>query len=111
MRPLRTGAASGDIVRSYLGQLVQATSDFDPMENLLDDKFFKQAVGICLPLSSPMLRQPHLIPPEYELDGWTATLPERTGPVQVVPGEAAGHGKADARQPQSNQTGAAATPA
>ena len=46
--PVRTGVATSDIVRSYLGLLVQGKSDFDAIENLCGDKFFKQALGIGL---------------------------------------------------------------
>jgi hypothetical protein len=49
--------ATSDIVRSYLGLLVQGKSDFDAIENLRGDKFFKQALGIGLLPSSPTLRQ------------------------------------------------------
>jgi len=55
--PVRTGVASSDIVRSYLGLLVQGKSDFDAIENLRGDKFFRQALGIGLLPSSPTLRQ------------------------------------------------------
>ena len=55
--PVRTGVATSDIVRSYLGLLVQGKSDFDAIENLRGDKFFKQALGIGLLPSSPTLRQ------------------------------------------------------
>jgi hypothetical protein len=55
--PVRAGVASSDIVRSYLGLLVQGKSDFDAIENLRGDKFFKQALGIGLLPSSPTLRQ------------------------------------------------------
>jgi Transposase DDE domain group 1 len=55
--PVRTGVASSDIVRSYLGLLVQGKSDFDAIENLRGDKFFKQSLGIALLPSSPTLRQ------------------------------------------------------
>lgn len=55
--PVRTGVASSDIVRSYLGLLVQGKSDFDAIENLRGDKFFKQSLGIGLLPSSPTLRQ------------------------------------------------------
>ena len=55
--PVRTGVATSDIVRSYLGLLVQGKSDFDAIENLRGDKFFKQAMGIGLLPSSPTLRQ------------------------------------------------------
>jgi len=55
--PVRTGVAASDIVRSYLGLLVQGKSDFDAIENLRGDKFFKQSLGIGLLPSSPTLRQ------------------------------------------------------
>ena len=55
--PVRRGVASSDIVRSYLGLLVQGKSDFDAIENLRGDKFFKQSLGIGLLPSSPTLRQ------------------------------------------------------
>jgi hypothetical protein len=55
--PVRSGVASSDIVRSYLGLLVQGKSDFDAIENHRGDKFFKQALGIGLLPSSPTLRQ------------------------------------------------------
>lgn len=55
--PVRTGVASSDIVRSYVGLLVQGKSDFDAIENLRGDKFFKQSLGIGLLPSSPTLRQ------------------------------------------------------
>jgi Transposase DDE domain group 1 len=55
--PVRTGVPTSDIVRSYLGLLVQGKSDFDAIENLRQDKFFKQALGIGLLPSSPTLRQ------------------------------------------------------
>lgn len=55
--PMRTGVASSDIVRSYLGLLVQGKSDFDAIENVRGDKFYKQSLGIGLLPSSPTLRQ------------------------------------------------------
>ncbi|TCU98729.1 transposase, partial [Roseateles saccharophilus] len=55
--PLKTGVANSDIVRSYLGLLVQGKSDFDAIENFRSDAFFKQALGIGLLPSSPTLRQ------------------------------------------------------
>ena len=55
--PVRTGVASGDIVRSYVGLLVQGKSDFDAIENHRGEAFFKQALGIGLLPSSPTLRQ------------------------------------------------------
>lgn len=55
--PIRNGVSSSDIVRSYLGLLVQGKSDFDAIENHRGEKFYKQALGITLLPSSPTLRQ------------------------------------------------------
>ena len=55
--PVRTGVSHSDIVRSYLGLLVQGKSDFDAIENHRQDKFYKRALGIALLPSSPTLRQ------------------------------------------------------
>ena len=55
--PIKGGVANSDIVRSYLGLLVQGKSDFDAIENFRGDAFFKQALGIGLLPSSPTLRQ------------------------------------------------------
>ena len=55
--PVRTGVATSDIVRSYLGLLVQGKSDVDAIEDLCGDKFFKEVLGIGLLPSSPALRQ------------------------------------------------------
>ena len=55
--PVRNGVANSDILRSYLGLLVQGKSDFDAIENFRGDAFFKQALGIKLRPSSPTLRQ------------------------------------------------------
>lgn len=55
--PVRSGVVSSDIVRSYVGLLVQGKSDFDAVEGYRGDKFFKQALGIGLLPSSPTLRQ------------------------------------------------------
>lgn len=55
--PVNGGVANSDIVRSYLGLLVQGKSDFDAIENFRGDAFFKQALGIGLLPSSPTLRQ------------------------------------------------------
>ena len=51
------GVANSDILRSYVGLLVQGKSDFDAIENFRGDAFFKQALGIKLLPSSPTLRQ------------------------------------------------------
>lgn len=56
-QPVRSGVTHSDIVRSYLGLLVQGKSDFDAIENFRGDTFFKQALGITLLPSSPTLRQ------------------------------------------------------
>lgn len=55
--PVRGGVSNSDIVRSYLGLLVQGKSDFDAIENHRGDKFYKHALGISLLPSSPTLRQ------------------------------------------------------
>ena len=55
--PVRGGVSNSDIVRSYVGLLVQGKSDFDAIENHRCDKFYKQALGISLLPSSPTLRQ------------------------------------------------------
>ena len=55
--PMRAGVANSDILRSYLGLLVQGKSDFDAIENHRGDKFYKHALGIELLTSSPTLRQ------------------------------------------------------
>ena len=55
--PVACGVANSDILRSYLGLLVQGKSDFDAIENFRGDDFFKQALGIKLLPSSPTLRQ------------------------------------------------------
>ena len=54
---MRTGVATSDILRSYIGLLVQGKSDFDAIENYRGDAFYKQALGITLLPSSPTLRQ------------------------------------------------------
>ena len=55
--PMKTGVSNSDIVRSYVGLLVQGKSDFDAIENFRGDAFYKQALGISLLPSSPTLRQ------------------------------------------------------
>ena len=55
--PVKTGVANSDIVRSYVGLLVQGKSDFDAIESFRGDAFYKQALGIALLPSSPTLRQ------------------------------------------------------
>jgi Transposase DDE domain group 1 len=55
--PVKSGVANSDIVRSYVGLLVQGKSDFDAIENFRGDAFYKQALSITLLPSSPTLRQ------------------------------------------------------
>jgi hypothetical protein len=55
--PVRNGVATSDIVRSFVGLLVQGKSDFDAIENVRGDTFFKHSLGIKLLPSSPTLRQ------------------------------------------------------
>jgi Transposase DDE domain group 1 len=55
--PVRGGVSTSDVLRSYLGLLVQGKSDFDAIENVRGDRFFKRALGITLLPSSATLRQ------------------------------------------------------
>lgn len=55
--PVRTGVTASDILRSYLGLLVQGKSDFDAIENFRGDTFFKRALNIKQLPSIPTLRQ------------------------------------------------------
>jgi hypothetical protein len=55
--PVKTGVINSDILRSYVGLLVQGKSDFDAVENFRGDAFYKRALGIELLPSSPTLRQ------------------------------------------------------
>jgi len=55
--PIKGGVANSDVVRSYVGLLVQGKSDFDAIENYRGDAFFKQSLDIGLLPSSPTLRQ------------------------------------------------------
>ena len=55
--PIRSGVSTSDVLRSYLGLLVQGKSDFDAIENFRGDAFFKQSLGIEQLPSSPTLRQ------------------------------------------------------
>jgi hypothetical protein len=55
--PVRSGVRNSDVVRSYLGLLVQGKSDFDAIEGVRGDKFYKEALGIGQLPSSPTLRQ------------------------------------------------------
>ena len=55
--PVRSGVSNSDVLRSYVGLLVQGKSDFDAVENYRGDKFFNESLGIGLLPSSPTLRQ------------------------------------------------------
>jgi len=55
--PVRAGKADSDIVRSYVGLLVQGKSDFDATRNYRLDKFYEQSLDIELLASSPTLGQ------------------------------------------------------
>ena len=54
---VRIALSNSDIVRAYLGLLVQGKSDFDAIEGYRGDKILKEALGIGLLASSPTLRQ------------------------------------------------------
>jgi hypothetical protein len=71
--PIRGGVDTSDIVRSYLGLLVQGKSDFDAIENFRADAFFKQALGIGQLPSSATLRQ--------RMDARASELFEFTSPL------------------------------
>ena len=71
--PVRGGVANSDIVRSYLGLLVQGKSDFDAIENVRGDRFFREALGVRQTPSSPTLRQ--------RLDAQAGGLSEHTAPM------------------------------
>ena len=55
--PLRHGIAHADCVKSYVGLLSTAKSDFDAIENRRKDTFFKAALDIDRVPSAPSLRQ------------------------------------------------------
>jgi hypothetical protein len=55
--PVLGGVACSDVLRSYLGLLVQGKSDFDAIEGVRGDAYFKRALGIGLLPSNPTLRQ------------------------------------------------------
>ena len=54
---VRTGARTSDVLRSYLGLLVQGKSDFEAIESFRDDRFFRQALGIAKVPACVTLRQ------------------------------------------------------
>ena len=55
--PLRHGIAHADCVRSYVGLLTTAKSDFDAIENRREDDFFRTSLGLTQVPSAPSLRQ------------------------------------------------------
>ena len=55
--PLRHGIAHADCVKSYVGLLSTAKSDFDAIENRRKDTFFQTALDIDRVPSAPSLRQ------------------------------------------------------
>ncbi len=70
--PLRHGIAHVDVVKSYLGQLCLGKSDFDAVENVRKDRYFKESLGIGQVPSAARLRQrldehaQNLLPVMYE---------------------------------------------
>ena len=55
--PLRHGIAHSDILRSYIGLLCLGKSDFEAMENVREDRFFSEAMGVATVPSAVTLRQ------------------------------------------------------
>ena len=51
------GIANSDILKSYLGLLVQGKNDFDAIEEFRGDDFFTRALGVGTVASSSTLRQ------------------------------------------------------
>ena len=51
------GIANSDILKSYLGLLVQGKNDFDAIEAFRGDGFYKRSLGIGAVPSSPTMRQ------------------------------------------------------
>lgn len=71
--PVRTGISTSDVLRSYLGLLAQGKSDFDAIENVRSDAFYKTALGAAQVPASPTLRQ--------RLDAHAARLFEHVPPM------------------------------
>jgi hypothetical protein len=53
----RHGIPNIDLIRAYLGQLRLGINDFDALESMRDDRYFKQALGIKQMPSASRLRQ------------------------------------------------------
>ena len=71
--PVRCGVSNRDVVRSYVDLLVQGKSDFDAIENVRGDRFFREALGVTQAPSSPTLRQ--------RMNAQAAGLSEHTAPM------------------------------
>ena len=54
---LRHGIAHSDVLRSYIGMLSLGKSDFEAVENVRDDDFFVEALGVSTVPSAVTLRQ------------------------------------------------------
>jgi hypothetical protein len=67
---LRAGVQTSDVLRSYLGLLVQGKSDFDAIENFRGDTFYKQSLGIELLPSSATLRSAWMRMPPICSTSW-----------------------------------------
>jgi hypothetical protein len=55
--PLRHGIAHGDMVKAYVGQLCLGKSDFEAIESVRNDEYFRTALSIQQMPSSARLRQ------------------------------------------------------
>ena len=54
---LRHGIAHSDVLRSYIGMLSLGKSDFEAVENVREDDFFVEALGVSTVPSAVTLRQ------------------------------------------------------
>ncbi len=54
---LRHGITHSDVLRSYIGMLSLGKSDFEAVENVRDDEFFVEALGVSTVPSAVTLRQ------------------------------------------------------
>jgi hypothetical protein len=55
--PLRHGISHGDVLRTYIGLLSLGKSDFEAVENVREDEFFAEALGVSTVPSAVTLRQ------------------------------------------------------
>jgi hypothetical protein len=51
------GIHSSSLIKAYVGLMCTGKSDFDAIESLRQDAFFKSALGLATVPSSPTLRQ------------------------------------------------------